>query len=351
MRFPIRRSPFFPPQKALILKPCCMSQVMLATPLLAALSGSYSRTQFDWAVSGWARPVLATNPRLAQLVDTGQVGVGRVRPAEVRALVRRLGQEKYDTCFIPSQSLLLAMVAWLARIPQRVGLAGGARSLLLTMAVRPPAGERHAAEAYLALARALAITDEVRAEFFPRDIDRTTATQRLVDELDWLGETPLVVLHPGGGGNPARPDERLRWPVERFVLLGNYLARQRRACVALVGSADERPIAEGIAGLMSGPSHNLAGRISLGELGALCEVADLYVGNDAGPTHVAAAVGCPTLAIYGPSDPALSHPYCTRGKVVTLWKEQAEKEFSWANGVTAAEAIGAAEELLGERRG
>jgi ADP-heptose:LPS heptosyltransferase len=79
-------------------------------------------------------------------------------------------------------------------------------------------------------------------------------------------------------------------------------------------------------------------------------VADLFVGNDAGPTHVAAAVGCPTLAIFGPSSPAVSQPYYPKGKVVTLWRDPAAGPFSWQNGVSAAEAIAAADELLAARR-
>ena len=56
------KRPYVPPQKALILHPCCLSQVMLATPLLAVLNNAYPNAQFDWAVSDWARPAIVTNP-------------------------------------------------------------------------------------------------------------------------------------------------------------------------------------------------------------------------------------------------------------------------------------------------
>jgi hypothetical protein len=57
-----RQRPFTPPAKALILHPCCLSQVLLSTPLLAALSETYPRGRFDWAVSDWARPAIAGQP-------------------------------------------------------------------------------------------------------------------------------------------------------------------------------------------------------------------------------------------------------------------------------------------------
>lgn len=340
-----RRS-FRPPEKALILKPCCLSHALLTTPLLAALAETYPRAQFDWALNEQARPAVASNPRLSELVDSGRVGLPGWRWQDVRSLAEQLREREYDTCIIPDCSSTLAMVAWLARIPQRVGLAGGGRGFSHTLAVRPPAEAKHVAAAYLSIARALGIESEARTEFYPSDGARAAMTQLLVDELEWLGEEPLILLHPGGGDNPWRSDGNRRWPVERFVLLGSRLVRERGARLLIVGAEGDRPLADAVAGMISAPVVNLAGRVELGEVGALCEVADLYVGNDTGPTHVAAAVGCPTVAIFGPTDRARSGPYAARGKVMALWRE-VEGAFSWEAGVTVAEAYEAAERLLG----
>ena len=113
----------------------------------------------------------------------------------------------------------------------------------------------------------------------------------------------------------------------------------------LVGGEADREATKAIAGMMSASPTDLAGRLSLAALGALCEVADLYVGNDTGPTHVAAAVGCPTLAIFGPSDAARSGPYAAKGPVIVLGG-QSNEPFSWENVVTSAEAMDAADRLL-----
>ncbi|HEX6384457.1 MAG TPA: glycosyltransferase family 9 protein [Anaerolineae bacterium] len=349
----LARRPFVPPQKALILQPCCLSQVMLTTPLLAALSRAFPRARFDWAVSDWARPAVAGNPRLTELISTGSGRLGEGGWREIRALVQQLRQEEYDTCFIPGRSALLSLVAWQAGIPQRVGLNVDGRGFAHTIAVPLPAGERHTAAIYLAIAAAAGIDTRTGGlppmEFYPSDAARTAVTKRLIDELDWLGDAPLVIMHPGGGANPVQTDRRKQWPAERFVLLGNHLVRKYQARVLLVGGKADRPLAEAIAGMMPAPVVSWAGRISLGEIGALGEVADLYVGNDTGPTHVAAAAGCRTLAIFGPTDPAVSAPYGNRDQVITLWREWHEAEgqsFSWDNGVSVAEAIKAADTLL-----
>ncbi|MBP8002117.1 MAG: glycosyltransferase family 9 protein [Chloroflexi bacterium] len=337
-----------PPQRAVILKPCCLTQVLLTTPLLAALHQSYPTARFDWAVHDWARPAIASHPFISQTINTGSVGLTQIVWGDVRRLVARLRQEQYDTCFIPSRSALLSLVAWLAGIPQRVGLTVQGRGFAQTVRVRPRTEDLHEADQYLALARALGLEARPDVSFFPTDRDRSAATRRLVDEIDWLGDVPLVLLHPGGGSNPRQGMVEKRWPVERFVLLGNHLVRRYNARILVVGAAADADLARTLTGLMSAKAVNLAGQLTLGELGALGEVADLYVGNDTGPTHVAAAVGCPTMALFGPSDPALSAP---RGRQVTVLAPQKQLfPFRWEKVLLAAEVSAAADTILAPRQ-
>lgn len=343
------RPPFQPPRKILILKPCCLSQAMLATPLLAAISEAYPKAQIDWAISDWARPAVATNPRVSELIDAGRVGLEGRHWREVQALATRLRQEKYDTCFIPSRSTLLAYVAWRAGIRQRIGLNVAGRGFAHTIAVNPNGDAQHEAQVYLRLAAAVGITATPFMEFYPRDADRAAITARLVEEVDWLGDKPLALLHPGGGYNPVRTDLTKQWPVERFARLGSYLVRQHGARVLLLGSQQDRERAQAVLGLMSAPAINLAGSLTLGELGALSEMADLYVGNDAGPTHVAAAAGCPTLAIFGPTAPPVSQPFVPAARLATIACAPQE-DFSWDGCATLEEAIQAADQLLALRQ-
>lgn len=349
--FRLVRRPFIPPSKALILHPCCLSQVMLATPLLSVLTAAFPNTQFDWAVSEWARPAIAKNPQISELLPTGDLGVAFMSLTELRGVVEQLRQGTYDTCLIPGRSSLLSWVAWQARIPQRIGVASGGRGFAQTVVASPRTGQQHATDIYLSLAEACGIDlppgERPPLEFYPADADRTAVTQRLIDDLDWLGDVPLVVMHPGGGAGSVYEDPLKRWPSERFVLLANHLMRQHKARILLVGSAHDQELAAAIAGMTSPRCANWAGRITLGELGALGEMASLYIGNDTGPTHIAAAVGCPTLAIFGPSNPAVSAPYSpAEGRVVTLWRGGERRPFTWQEGVSVSEAIKAADSLL-----
>ena len=210
-------------------------------------------------------------------------------------------------------------------------------------------GERLTARIYLSLAAAVGVNEAIlrtaEMEFQPPDGDRTAVTRWLVEEFDWLGDTPLVVLHPGGGNNPSQTNLDKRWPAHRYARLANHLTRVHGARLVVVGTAEERALAAEVTGMMSFRAANRAGKIGLGQLGALCELASLYVGNEAGATYVAAATGCPTLVIYGPTDPDISAPYMVNGRVTTIWRPFSGA-FDWANGVAVEEAAAAADELL-----
>jgi ADP-heptose:LPS heptosyltransferase len=343
-----RRS-FVPPRKALILQPCCLGRVMLTTPLLAALSAAFPEARFDWAISDWALQAISANPRVTRTIRVGAGDPASNSAEEMRAFLSAVRGEAYDTCFIPSQSSELARAARRAGIPQRVGLNVGGHGFAHTLPARPPTGERRTARVFLSLAAAAGVDEAIigtaEMEFHPSDVDRTSVTRWLVEDFDWLGDAPLIVLHPGGGDNPSQTNLDKRWPTYRFARLANHLKRAHGARVVVVGTAEERAVADQVVGMMSFPAANRAGKLGLGELGALCELASLYVGNDAGSTYVAAATGCPTLAIYGPTDPGIHAPYMVNGRVQTLWRPY-EGEFDWVGGVSLEEASAAADGLL-----
>ena len=81
---------------------------MLATPLLSVLAAAYPNTRFDWAVSDWARPAIAKNPHITELLPTGDLGLARMPFAELRTVAEQLRQGGYDTCLIPGRSSLLS---------------------------------------------------------------------------------------------------------------------------------------------------------------------------------------------------------------------------------------------------
>lgn len=348
------RRPFTPPNKAVILQPGPLRDVMLTTPLLAALSNAYPRARFDWVVSEAAKAAVSTNSRVTELLPAGFDTLAGASWGALRTLALTLQNEQYDTCIVPNTSPLLAWLAWRAKIPQRIGLHAGGRGFAHTLAAAEPVGETHRAAIYLALAGEMGadtgLSSRLPMTFEPSDRARTAVTQRLIDELNWLGDKPLVVIHPGRDRDQPAGPVSTQWPIERFVLLGNHLVRRHNAQLLLLGGTHDHAFAAAIAGMMVAPAANWAGRTTLGQIGALAEMADLYVGMDAGATHVAAAMACPTLAIFGPTDPDIVAPYSESGRVTILWRGGDERPFSWEHGVTVDEAIRAVDALLQKTR-
>jgi ADP-heptose:LPS heptosyltransferase len=110
-----------------------------------------------------------------------------------------------------------------------------------------------------------------------------------------------------------------RWPVERLAVLADMLVERARAQVILVGGPGDGVLAKAIQERAAMGLPNLVGRLALGELAALMEHADLYIGHDTGATHLAVAMETPTIAIFGPSDPARYGPFRSE-KTIALWR-------------------------------
>lgn len=305
-RAPARRQSLPDVPRILVLKPCCLGDVLMATPAIAALRARWPTATLDLAVGGWSRAVVESNPHLDRLVDCGLVGSGPSSPGDWLTLIRRIRQGQYDVCIVLDRSPLLSFAAALAGVPHRVGLNSDWRGFSLTQRV-PVAGIAHEVDLYLACVEALGVPVGERAlQFFP-----TPAAAERVSELLGGSRDPIAVVHPAGGQNPGMTLSAKRWPAERFALLIRHLVQEKTMRVFLAGGADDRPLAELVrASAAVGESAvNLAGDLNLDELGALLTRSLLFVGNDTGAMHLAVAVGVPTVAIFGPSDPRQYGPY------------------------------------------
>jgi lipopolysaccharide heptosyltransferase II len=100
-----------------------------------------------------------------------------------------------------------------------------------------------------------------------------------------------------------------RWPAQRFAQLADGLIAQERMRIMIVGSGSEANQIEQMSRQMSQPVINLTGETDLLQLAALLRRSDLLVSNDSGPIHLAAAVGTPVVAIFGPTEPSRVGPY------------------------------------------
>jgi len=301
------------PQRVLILKPCCLGDVVMATPLAATIRAALPAAEILWAVDGHSAPALANSPDVNAILDA----TGCVRGSfQVGALLRLLAvmrHGRFDVTFVPDRSPVLALLPMVAGVPIRVGLDSHGRGRAHTVRVQP-ATDRHETEVYLDLARAVGMrTADPRPVFVPSASDRGTA-QRVVADLD--GGGPLVAVHPGGGVNPGMVLREKRWPADRFGALALRLTRDRGASIVVLGA---------VPATWRDRVANVAGELTLPESAAVVERCALYIGNDSGMAHLASAVGTPVVAVFGPTDPRRYGPVPGAGVAVAPRERSVER--------------------------
>ena len=308
-----------PPRRILVLKPCCLGDLLMATATLHALREAYPDAVIHLAVGAASQAAVLGNPRLGAIVPLGSVGSSHTSARAYLTVARQLRAGRYDTAFTLDRSPLLGLLPWLAGISRRVGLDSGGRGFAHTVRVAaPPAAPRHEAEVYLDTLRAVGLAPVApRLEFFPSQTDEAEVEELRI-KVEGLGMTPptsvvrplsFVLLHPAGGVNPGMTLLAKRWPAERFAQLADRLADDMGMQVVLVGGPGDRKVSAEVVRHARRPLLDLTGQLGWGALGALARHAALYIGNDTGATHLAVAVGAPTLMLMGPTDPRRYGPY------------------------------------------
>ena len=234
---------------------------------------------------------------------------------------RRWRARRFDLAVLFPNAFAPALVAALARVPARAGYATQGRGPLLTHRFGVPEwrGRRHEVFYYLnavaELERLLYGSSSIESREprpeIPVPPAREREAVRLLREHGARGRGPVVALCPGSTNSRAK-----RWPAERFAALADMLAERAGAEIVLVGSGEEAEVSEEVARLMQARPVVLTGRTDLSQSAAVLRAADLLVTNDTGPAHVAAAVGCPVVVIFGPTDPATTRPFSPLAEVV-----------------------------------
>ncbi len=218
------------------------------------------------------------------------------------AKVREIREQSYEVVIDFEQHIVLvSLFLRLARIPHRIGLAaaGHPRARFQTRTVQL-SGEESMWEAYRALVRVAApAMPEVSTLPLPRSSEATAAVEQWWNDRR-LDHGHAVALHLGSGSRAAAR----RWPVQRFV----DLAERLRACgqadaVVLTGTREEAPLAQEFARAYTGRAVDATGLGSLERAAELLRRCRLVVSNDTGVMHLAAAMGAPTVGLFGPNSP------------------------------------------------
>ncbi len=251
-----------------------------------------------------------------QLIPYDPKGLHMGLSGRERIVVELRGQ-KFDVALLLQNAFDAAWLAWRANIPERIGYARDRRSFLLTKAIPVPRhGEipSHEKFYYLELLRRAGWLDSVQDESFiglhiPED------KRRNADEFLCKSGVRQSALRIAIGAGASYGSAKC-WPPSRFAEVANRLQSEADADVILFGTAAEASVSTAISAEMRRPPIDLTGKTAIADLPALLSQCHLFIGNDSGAMHVAAAVGVPIVAVFGPTDPDGTAPVTPRCSIV-----------------------------------
>lgn len=304
--------------RVVVLSPNWLGDAAMSLPALADIRRHFADAKLAVAARTGVAPLFGSAPgvdEVIMLADGG--GALKRRRSDVDALTA--GQ--FDLAILLPNSFSSAWIVKQAGIRERWGYRANLRRILLTRAVRRPRPTMHLGEYYQHLLRELGVaTGVLRPHLVVSERDNETGSTLLARE-GWTPSTQLVGLAPGAAYGFAK-----QWPPDRFAALARLLAEQGISSV-LVGRPADQGVGrrvmtafEGAAAVTSGAQPaassrrpagrllNLVGRTTVRQLMGLMTQCGTFVANDSGAAHLAAAIGLPVVAIFGPTDERITRP-------------------------------------------
>ena len=299
-------------RKILVIKLRAIGDVVLSTAVLPDLRREFPAAVIHFLVEDAAFPIVDRHPSLDAAIrlpkkEWKTMPFWKSWIDQVRTVwtLRRTGYDLVIDLFGNPRSALLT---WLTNAPMRVGYAFRGRRFAYTKKVEPRSDQVHEVEFHRDALRALSIPVGGQGPSVPLKTSDVKRMDRWLHE-NGMNRSFLVGFHVWGGW------EAKRWPLDRFADLADRLGDAFDATVILVWGPGERQYAETVL-KRTRTSAILAPETTLGEMAALLSRCRMVVANDSGPMHIAAALGTPTVGIFGPTQWRLQGPYGAMHRIV-----------------------------------
>ncbi len=337
-----------------------VGDAVMSVPALKEIRRRFPNAHITLLVRPWVQDVYAAVDFVDEVLLFDKAGIHKGW-AGMRHLCAGLRARRFEMAILLQNAVEAALIALGARIPLRIGYARDGRGPLLTHAIRIDSEVRrfHQAYYYLGILSGAGLIERrpwARADYplnsaaiGVRESDCCTGREMLrIQGIDHSG--PIVGVNPGASYGGAK-----RWPVERFAAVADALAHDCGARIVIFGAPNERQIADEVAASMQSRPLILAGQTSLGQLMGLIRECDLFITNDSGPMHLAAALAVPQLAIFGSTSETATGPLSVRAQVIKhqvdcnpCFLRECPIDFRCMLGITVAEVLGAARRKLSE---
>lgn len=297
------------PKKILIVRTDRLGDVILSTPVIENLRKAYPKARIAFMCRPYTARALEGNPYLDEVIIYDKYGRHKSLPSSVK-FAFRLRKENFDWALVLHPTNRAHLVVFLAGIPFRVGW-DRKNSFLLNRKIfhAKQEGKKHELEYTLDILRELNIPVIKKDTYFPVSRKSEAGIDEILNGAGLKADKKLIVVHPCASC-PSK-----RWPRAFFCELIEMLKKELDCEIAVISSEEEKNTAKEPAKLAD---IDLRGKLDISEVGALLKRADLFISNDSGPVHIAAALNVPVISIFGRKDAGLSP---------TRWKPLGEKSF------------------------
>ncbi len=281
-----------------------IGDAVMTLPAIAAIRKTFPEARITILVKPWVADIFRLCPDIDEIMLFQSPG-----PHEGLAgkwqIARDIRKKQFDAAILLQNAIEAAIIAFLAGIPVRAGYNSDGRGLLLTHSVQRTKALRevHQTDYYLEMVKALGCRPAGREAVLTLGKDDELLAGELLAGYGLQDSRLLVGMAPGATYGPAK-----KWFPERFSSVADKLVDGFSAQIILFGSSEDNDTAATVQARAKYPMFDLTGKTGLKEAMALMARCRLFISNDSGLMHVAAALGVPTIAIFGSTNPATTSP-------------------------------------------
>jgi heptosyltransferase-2 len=294
--------------KILIIQTAFLGDVILCTPLIKAIRKLFPNSFISFLLIPQTKNILENNPHLNEIIVYDKKGREKGVKNFFR-MVEKIKKRNFDLAIIPHRYLRSALLAYLAKIPQRIGFDKSIGSFLFTKRVTYQ-NNWHEVERNLSLLSDFnhGLLDRT-PELFPGSEDFSYASQLLRDS--GVKENDKMV-----GIAPGSVWATKRWLPERFAEVSDFLIEEAGAKVIFLGSKEDEKLCSEIAKLMEEKPVILTGKTNILQSAAIISKCEVILSNDSAPVHIASAMRKPVVAIFGSTVPEFGFAPYGEGNII-----------------------------------
>ncbi|MEA3414640.1 MAG: lipopolysaccharide heptosyltransferase II [Thermodesulfobacteriota bacterium] len=291
-----------------------IGDAVMTTPAVRAIRKNFPDAQISILTKPWVAPVFSDSHYVDNLLIYDKAGKHKGMVGKMR-LAKDLKQYSFDAAILLQNAFEAALITFFAGIPCRIGYNTDARGFLLTHSVSctPKIKKIHQTGYYLGILQGVGLdTDGLGMDLVVNKKSQKRAVE-ILKEHGISGADRLVGINPSATFGPAK-----QWFPERYAALSDKIHEVFGADILVFGGPGDRELGRKISQMMQHPLVDLCGKTRLEEAIALINMCNLFITNDSGLMHVAAALDIPLIAIFGSTNPITTGPKGLNSKIVRV---------------------------------